>query len=697
MVTVIPVITTAIILATILISGRINEFNERITEKGQNIVDYLAPISEFGVISRNFGYMKSTLDHTTKLSEIAAIYILDHEDHIIVSHINPSWKNADLTTADESFRIFSSTISKTETSIDDMGLTTAPEKISEIIGSVKLKMSLTQSKMRKQRIIKDGLFITLISTIITTLIALLFARSVTRPITLINNGVNKIKKGNLDYRIPIDYKGEIADLAQGINNMSSSLEISQIKEKQRAEDALFIEKTKAHITLAAIGDGVITTDTDGNITYINPAAEYLTGFNLKNAINKPLSSIFKIKESTTNKIIDYPIMECIKSTKKLHHESDYILIREDETEYAIRETATPLFDKEKNVVGAVLVFHDFSNIKKMSDVLTYQATHDDLTALLNRRAFESKLNSIIYKSLEDDNHSLCYIDLDQFKIVNDTCGHIAGDNLLKLVANTINEKIRKNDLFARLGGDEFGLVFFDCDIKKAKTLAENIKETISRLVFTWETHSFKIGCSIGLVPITINSNLTDMMMAADAACYIAKDKGRNRIHIYKTDDDIVTKKKGELQWFQRINHALENNSFELYSQKIASHSKNRKHQIHEVLLRMNENDEIISSAAFIPAAERYSLMPKIDKWVISSLFDKIQTNRSQQNDLIFSINLSGQSLTDDTFSSFLKSQLEQTNIPPESLIFEITETSAISNFLDAVEFIWLLAECQTSR
>ena len=622
-ITVIPVVTTAIILASILISGRIDEFNERINEKGQNLANYLSPISEYGVFSNNFSYMQSTLQQAAQVPDIAAIHILDHNNKNILTKINSAWKNSNLSELDNNFRIFTSKIIKTETNIDDIDGVTNTIKDIKVIGSVKLVMSLAQSKMIKHKIIKNGTFVTIISTMITILIALLFSRSVTRPITLINKGVEAIKKGNFQHRIPINFKGEIADLAYDINNMSSSLEIAHIKEKQRAEDALFIEKTKAQITLEAIGEGVITTDISGLVTYINPAAEYLTGFNFKHAINKPLSHVFKIKKSNAGDIVDYPIMECIEEAKKIHHESNYTLIRDDNVEYAIRETATPLLDKEGHVVGAVLVFHDFSNIKKMSDVLTYQATHDDLTGLLNRRAFENKLNSIIETFEAHQSHILCYIDLDQFKIVNDTCGHIAGDNLLKMVANKINEQTRSNDLFARLGGDEFGVILFDCDIDQASALANSIKETISGLMFTWETHTFKIGCSIGIVPISINSNMTETMMAVDTACYIAKDKGRNRVHIYSADEDIVIQKRGELKWLQRINRALENNNFELHTQKISSHSKIRSIQIYEVLLRLNDSNEIIPPGAFIPAAERYCIMPKIDQWVISALFKKI--------------------------------------------------------------------------
>ncbi|MGD9388889.1 MAG: EAL domain-containing protein [Thioalkalispiraceae bacterium] len=638
-------------------------------------------------MAHNFGYMESTFNHATQLSDIAAIYILDKNHDVLTARIDHAWRNTDFRKPSEHFREFTAEITRTETVIDDLEGITQSDTGNEVIGHVRLIMSLAKSRMLKRQIIKDGVFLAIISTLATILVALLFARSITKPIQTIKQGVDLIGKGNLHHRIPIKKKGEIADLADGINKMSASLEIAQIKEKQRAEDKLFIEKTKAQITLQAIGEGVITTDTNGLITYLNPAAEHLTGFSMQYALNKPLSSIFRIKESATNKNIDYPIMDCINAAKKIHHESNYILMRNDDAEYAIRETATPLFNKEQKVVGAVLVFHDFTSIKKMSDVLTYQATHDDLTGLINRRAFETRIESIINNLKPDQTHTLCYVDLDQFKIVNDTCGHVAGDNLLKIVANNVQQKIRRNDLFARIGGDEFAMVLVDCNIQKAHALAESIKNTISGIPFTWDNHSFKIGCSIGIVQITSDSNLTDIMIAADTACYIAKEKGRNRIHAYNIDDDIISQKQGELRWFQRINSALEHDQFILYSQQIASFSQGSHENVHEILVRMIENDELINPGAFIYSAERYNLMPKIDRWVISTLFSKIQNAGNGYNDLVYSINLSGQTLGDDTFTEFLDHQFEMTGINPGSIIFEITETSAISNYIDAIEFI----------
>lgn len=687
-VTVIPVIFTAIFLATILISGRIDEFNKRIDERGDNIANYLSPISEYGIFSNNFSYLNSTLDNSLTQPDIIAIYITDPTNNIILKKTRDAWKEININNINHKmYRVFQSDIFKTSLEIDD--LEANPSDIIDSktkIGVVTVVMSLTNSRVAKSRIIKDGIFITLISTIITALIALLFSRSVTKPITDIHNSVDTIKKGDLHHRISVDYKGELAELAHDINDMTASLEIAQIKDKQRAEDALFIEKTKAQITLEAIGEGVITTDIHGNVTYINPTAEKLTGFSFQMAMNKPLSEIFKTKEENDEYLSDYPIMDCIKNSKRIHHESGYILYRDDGTEFTIRETATPLFDKEKNVIGAVLVFHDFTNIKKMSDVLTYQATHDDLTGLLNRRAFESNMHDLLRTMQKDSSHALCYIDLDQFKIINDTCGHLAGDSLLKIISHKINENIRRNDLFARLGGDEFGIIFFDCDIEKAKLLAENIRKIISDIKFTWDVHTFKVASSIGIVPILYKKSMTDLMMTVDTACYIAKDKGRNRIHVYESNDKDVLQRKGELQWFQKIHDAIDNNNFTLYSQKITSHGSAKSHNIYEILIRLNENGNLVTPAVFIEAAERYSLMPRIDMWVISNLFRSINNNKLSNNNF-FSINLSGQSLTDDSFIDFINTELDNTTIPSEQIIFEITETAAISNFSDANNFI----------
>jgi len=689
LISVLPVVVTALVLASILISERLKEVNMHFDELGSNIVNYLAPVSEYGVFSDNFSYLDSTLSHTLKNKDIVAIYIENNNDSVVLKSIGNSWRGIDLKKTDtDDFKKFTARIIKTSVEIDDINSESSEDTSkNNTVGTVHVVMSLKAANMNKADIINNGAFVTLVLTIATILIGLVFSRSVTSPINNITSGVKIIKNGDLNYRIPIDFSGELAELALGINDMTSSLEVAQINDKQRAEDELFIEKTKAQVTLEAIGEGVITTDINGNVIYLNPAAEKLTGFKSKYAINKPLSDVFIIKHEDNNETINYPIMDCIENARKIHHESGYILNCNDGTEYTIRETATPLLDKDENVVGAVLVFYDFTSIKKMSDHLAYQATHDDLTGLTNRRAFEGKMNEIINNITTDEAHTLCYIDLDRFKIINDTCGHLAGDDLLKIISSKINEHIRKNDLFARLGGDEFGIIFYNCDIPKAIQLAENIKSSISEIKFSWGTHSFNIGSCIGVVPIIYGETMSDLMMTVDTACYVAKDKGRNRIHVYQKNDEDILQRQGDLQWFHTINKALEEDSFVLYSQKMSPFSDKADSDIHEILIRLEKDGEIVSPGSFIPAAERYSLMTKVDMWVISTFFKKIKNNKVLSNDTHFSINLSGQTLTDESFIEFLNNELDSTNTSPDKLIFEITETVAIANFNAAINFI----------
>ena len=688
-ITVIPVILTALILASIFISDRINGLNKATYEKGRNIASYISLMSEYGVFSNNFSYLDSTLSHTINQQDIVAIYIENTNNSIVHKKLKANNLDFEIKNIDESlYRVFSSNITKTSIELDDLSSdVNSNANTDEIIGSVNIVMELYNTNILKTEIIHSGISITVILIFATIFIALLFSRSVTKPITKINRAVNIIKHGGLQHRVPVDFSGELAELAYGINDMTTSLEEAQIKEKQRAEDILFIEKSKAQITLDAIGDGVITTDTHGNVTYLNYAAEVLTGFTLTDSINKPLSYVFNVKKENRDIFSDYPIMDCIHHSYKIHHDSGYVLKNKSGTEYSIRETSTPLLDKEGAVVGAVLVFHDFTKMKKMSDVLTYQATHDELTGLMNRRAFEDKMRNILNNISPDETHTLCYFDLDRFKIINDTCGHIAGDNLLKILSESISKHVRRNDLFARLGGDEFGVVFLNCDTEKAAVLAENIRKIVSDIKFSWGSHDFEVGASIGIVPITHLQNLTQLMMTVDTACYVAKSKGRNRIHFYEKNDEDILQREGELKWFQAINKALDENSFVLYSQKISPHSSSAKNDIHEILIRLKKDAEIIMPGAFIPAAERYNLMPKVDMWVISTLFKELNTHKELKADACFSINLSGQTLTDPSFINFLHKEFDASEISPEKIVFEITETAAITNFNEAINFI----------
>ncbi len=332
----------------------------------------------------------------------------------------------------------------------------------------------------------------------------------------------------------------------------------------------------------------------------------------------------------------------------------------------------------------------------MARSLSYQATHDSLTGLVNRREFELRMKQAWDSAItQHEEHALCYLDLDQFKVVNDTCGHGAGDQLLKQLAVTLGEFVRGSDTLARLGGDEFGVLLLDCPLKRAEDVAEKLLDTIKNYRFSWEDNVFEIGVSIGVVPINQYSrDIYELLQAADSACYVAKDLGRNRVHIYQEDDIAVAAHKGELLWVTEINRALKENDLVLYRQPIQALNTSSEVKDHyEILLRMkNEQGEILLPGAFIVAAERYNLMYSLDKWVVENSFQFISRHYSKQDrlrskDVMYAINLSGLSLGNESLADYIEQMLKRYDLSPEVICFEITETSAITNFTQAVKFI----------
>jgi diguanylate cyclase (GGDEF)-like protein len=330
--------------------------------------------------------------------------------------------------------------------------------------------------------------------------------------------------------------------------------------------------------------------------------------------------------------------------------------------------------------------------KKTEEQLTFHANHDALTGLVNRHKFERRTKKLLSSVKEgQEEHALCFMDLDQFKVVNDSCGHVAGDELLRQLTTVLKSVIRKRDTLARLGGDEFGALMENCSLEDAHRVATSLQKAVQDYQFIWENHSFKVSASIGLVPITSSSGtITQLLSDADAACYIAKDSGRNRIHVYHPEDSEVATRHGEMQWVSRINRALQDDRFCLYAQTIESLDiNNQKHRHYELLIRMlEEDDKTIPPGAFLPAAERYNMITKIDHWVIKHVFELLADNPEFLKQIDFcSINLSGESLSDPDMLNYIIEQLNETEIGGYKICFEITETAAISNLNKATEFI----------
>jgi diguanylate cyclase (GGDEF)-like protein/PAS domain S-box-containing protein len=468
-----------------------------------------------------------------------------------------------------------------------------------------------------------------------------------------------------------------------------------VTERKHAEEALHWEKEKAQVTLASIGDGVIRADAGGLIDYLNPVAEKLTGWPSERALGRPVSEVFRVVDEVSRQSLPDPLQRCLAEGRIVESPGHALLLNEDGKEYSVRDTAAPIRDRHGNLLGAVLVFKDVTQLRGMEREMIYLASHDALTGLLNRREFEVRLKRAIRSArAEERHHVLLFLDLDEFKIINDTCGHLVGDEMLKQITALLRSRVRRSDILARLGGDEFGVLLEDCPLGQARQIAEEIRTTVRDFRFCWKDQIFEVGVSTGFVPISGDSgDLAQVMSAADAALYVAKDGGRNRVHEYEADDTLVAERYGEMQWIHRIQRALEEHRFRLFYQLIqplgAAEGPNRE-LLCEIFLRMLDADgKIVEPAAFMSAAERYHLVGELDRWVVYTAFRALAEaqRREVSRPVLFAINISAQSLSDETFLAYVIEQIDHSLVDPRRLCFEITETAAISKLDSAIRFI----------
>jgi diguanylate cyclase (GGDEF)-like protein/PAS domain S-box-containing protein len=466
--------------------------------------------------------------------------------------------------------------------------------------------------------------------------------------------------------------------------------VLDITERKRIERLLLEEKERALVTLHSIGDAVIATDAHGYIEYLNPVAEQLTGFDLDEAQGQALDRVFRIINEETRLAAEDPVARCLSEGRIVGLANHTILVSRSGTEHAIQDSAAPIRDPTDEVLGVVLVFSDVTEARRLSREISYQASHDGLTGLTNRQEFERRLKRVVETARNSStNNALCYLDLDQFKLINDTCGHVAGDEVLRQVSSLLQKHIRHRDTIARLGGDEFGLLMEHCSLNEAQQVARKLVEAVSDYEFLWEDKRFKIGVSIGLVAVNdLDTDVNGLLSAADTACFIAKDQGRNRFHVFQEDDEHLVRRHGEMQWAVRLPRALEEGSFRLYFQPmIPVTSKGVEGAHYEVLMRLEE-DQIVLPETFLPAADRYQLSSQLDRWVIATTFQWIADHPAHLRGLyLCAINLSGHSLNEEAFLEFINQKLKDSPIPPEKICFEITETVAISNFSRARDFM----------
>jgi diguanylate cyclase (GGDEF)-like protein/PAS domain S-box-containing protein len=509
----------------------------------------------------------------------------------------------------------------------------------------------------------------------------------------------QFSKGKEDVRFDEQRADEFGYLGKFINNAIDAI-LSHKNELlvalERAADSeieLGIEKERAEVTLHSITDSVVTVDIEECIAYLNPAAEILLGCGIKEVSGKKFRKVFNVVEENTGDVIDDALHACFVTGEIVHLPEHSSLITKDNAVVSIEASIAPMKADTGDLMGAVIVIQDVSHTRRLTRQLSYQASHDLLTGLYNRRKFEENLEEILINVREEDKqHALFYLDLDNFKIVNDTCGHVAGDELLKQLPALFNEVLRSGDIVARLGGDEFGIILENCGLQQAANIADKIRKKIKDYRFIWDDKTFEIGVSIGVIGITIdNAEMAHILSSADVACYAAKDAGRNRIHIYESSDEAVSERYGQMHWTARISKALEEDRFQLFQQPIVNVSTKERGHI-EILLRMIDTDgNIIPPGAFMPAAERYGLMPEIDRWVIHNAFKFMGMNNPAEpihgTDRVIAINLSGDSINDGALLDYILQEKTKYNISLTNVCFEITETVAISNLSKATVFI----------
>ncbi|WP_198134684.1 EAL domain-containing protein [Psychromonas ingrahamii] len=469
--------------------------------------------------------------------------------------------------------------------------------------------------------------------------------------------------------------------------------INDITERKALELTLSNEFERTRVTLSSIGDAVITTNEQQVVEYINPIAEHLTGWALADAIGQPVTRVFNIINQHTRLVAKTAIARCLDERAIVGPVCDTVLLSKDGNEYWVEKSAAPIFAPGDVIIGVVMVFRDVTGQKRLREEVAYhRASHDHLTGLANRREFDRMLLEMFESSISPGvAHVLCCIDLDQFKLINDSCGHFAGDTLLKEISVVLTQTVRAKDLVARIGGDEFAILFQSSDLQAAKQIAQDVCDKIAQIRFHHKDKFYHVGASIGVVPLDGRwDNAEAAQQAGEIACFAAKHEGRGRVHMYTDLDKTVMEQRDQMQWASRLQQAIDENRFELFAQPIMALDEQAEQGLHfEVLLRLRETGgALVSPAVFMASAEQFGLATQIDHWVVNNVLKWMKTHADELEKVhIIAVNLSGNSVGDRDFHQFLIEALDHAQVPVQKISFEITETAAIENLDIATEFI----------
>ena len=461
------------------------------------------------------------------------------------------------------------------------------------------------------------------------------------------------------------------------------------------------QKEQLTVTFQSIADGVVTTDIYGSIKYLNPAAEILTGWSMGDAVGKNLVEIIKIKNEFGHNPDELGVSSMATREERFNKRKSRMQ-RRDGQERFIEESIAEIHDESGQLTGYVVVVRDVSERLELEKELSRQATQDELTQLYNRPEFKYQLEDAL-KSIEceDQNYLLCFLDLDRFKVVNDTSGHTAGDEILRQVAQLLGSTVRQRDTVARLGGDEFAFILRNCELGNGIKVMQNLVAKIELNRFTFGEEVFALGASVGVVELSSDMDAESALTQADTACYLAKESGGRSVRVYRSDSEEMSKQRGQVKWLSRVQAALDENDFELFyqpiertglipdGQNLAAH--------YEVLVRMiNKDGGYFMPGDFIPAATRYGLMPSLDRWVIKHSLRWCGLNLGLLRGARLAINIDGSSLCDAEFLGFVEQCFEDSEVDPGKVIFELTENSVIANMNAAMGFISTLKKkgCQ---
>jgi diguanylate cyclase (GGDEF)-like protein/PAS domain S-box-containing protein len=510
----------------------------------------------------------------------------------------------------------------------------------------------------------------------------------------------------------IDFEGSPALLVTGVEVIPTkklrALASGKLDEKEAAARAAMVAPPlpapppmPAPLQVSAmqsLGEAIVTTDIEGRLAYLNPAAEKLLGVGRAQAVGRLLEDVVGLVDLNDRKHLSDPIREAVGGENGNPHNLSrraVLLGKPSGEERAIELAASPLRDENGELAGAVILLHDVTELRGLHRQMSYQAAHDALTGLVNRREFENRLDEATEAARRGEAaHMLCYLDLDRFKIVNDTSGHLAGDSMLREVAKLLREAVRDSDTVARLGGDEFGLLLVGCPLDKARQIADDVCRSIATYRFVWHDRVFNVGVSIGLIEIGREAGSVEQLLAAaDSACYVAKKEGAGRVSVYSARDEALARSSGEIEWLHKLQSAIKDERFTLYYQPIvAAYGNETDGPSMEVLLRMlDEAGGEIAPLEFVAAAERYRLMASVDRWVVQTTLTALSRNAFQlAHDRSVAINISAQTLGDPLFLEFVVECLDGTGVTPGQVCFEITESAVIGNMEAARRFVGVL-------